>query len=89
MSNWLNTKIVINKKAIKPCKFCGYCPYGQLVEEFPIEMERNKRSCKVFGHDCPIFYLIEPFSEEKKPTKKEIKELDEEFEKIFFKGDKK
>jgi hypothetical protein len=33
---WINNEQVIWKDMIKPCRLCGYCPYGQLVEEFPI-----------------------------------------------------
>jgi len=47
----------------KPCHSCGYCPYGQLVEAFPIDIKRTDISCKVFGHDCPAFYCSEPLAE--------------------------
>lgn len=33
---WVNNEHIVFKNAIKPCKFCGFCPYGQLVEEFPV-----------------------------------------------------
>jgi hypothetical protein len=77
MSKWLNTTCI--QKGIKngewngfykwllkdhkPCHFTGYCPYGQLVEEFPLEEKRGKYSCKVFGHNCPVFYHAEPMAE--------------------------
>ena len=109
MSKWLNNKIIIHKPkdVEKPCHLCGYCPYGQLVEEFPIGEEEtayaikhNKYvkwdknanpkwvkcdkkdkgatpdlnwatgkvkapySCKVFGHNCPVYYHAEGFAEE-------------------------
>ena len=54
MSNWLNNKKKIWKDIVKPCRMCGFCPYGQLVEEFPLE-DRTEVSCKIFGHDCPAF----------------------------------
>lgn len=47
----------------KPCHSCGYCPYGQTVEAFPIENPRGELSCNVFGHDCPAYYMAEPLSE--------------------------
>ena len=48
----------------KPCHSCGFCPYGQLVEEYPLQGEkRDEVSCKVFGHDCPAYYMAEPLSE--------------------------
>jgi len=87
--NWLNTKQVILKKVIKPCRLCGFCPYGQLVEEFPVKIETDKISCEVFGHDCPAFYHSEPFTEAifkpkgngaKKVTKKEFEEMFNEFD---------
>jgi len=33
---WVNNEHIVFKHAIKPCKFCGFCPYGQLVEDFPV-----------------------------------------------------
>lgn len=33
---WVNNEVIAFKNAIKPCKFCGFCPYGQLVEDFPL-----------------------------------------------------
>ena len=65
MSEWLNTKIIIKKDIEKPCHLCNFCPYGQLAEEFPIK-SKSKLSCKVFGHDCPVFYHAEDFKEEEK-----------------------
>ena len=50
-------------KIIKPCRLTLYCPYGQLVEEYPISDEEDIK-CKIFGHDCPAFYLSEPFAED-------------------------
>ena len=65
MSKWLNTKHLVKDTSfvVKPCHKLRFCPYGQLVEEFPLE-ERNERSCKVFGHECPVFYHAEAFAEE-------------------------
>ena len=33
-SVWINNQVPIWKHIIKPCKYCGYCPYGRLVEEY-------------------------------------------------------
>jgi len=57
--NWLNTKIIIkqNLKREKPCHSCGYCPYGQLVEEFPFSSKKLR--CGAYGHDCPMYYHAE------------------------------
>lgn len=66
-------------KIEKPCHILKYCPYGCLVEYFPLgdeEVEWNgiklpwlkKRSeaysCGIFGHDCPVFYVAGELSEE-------------------------
>ncbi|MCK9463194.1 MAG: hypothetical protein M0R80_26530 [Proteobacteria bacterium] len=64
MSKWLNNKKMIWKKAVKPCHALAFCPYGPLVEEFPLRDEAEAVSCDVFGHDCPIFYHAEPFAED-------------------------
>jgi hypothetical protein len=34
-SKWINNQVPLWKHIIKPCKYCGFCPYGQLVEEYP------------------------------------------------------
>jgi hypothetical protein len=39
---WLNTTIVRYPEIEKPCEKLGYCPYGQLVEEFPLHTESTK-----------------------------------------------
>ena len=73
MSKWLNKTIITEltslpdekemiwlKSIDKPCKILGYCPYGSLVEEFPFHDPRHERySCKLFGHNCPVFYQAE------------------------------
>jgi hypothetical protein len=94
------------KHVCKPCWELKYCPYGPLVERFPLhEAESAKaqelgwyakftkskgwvpcnknekgaipdinkviekfgcldeRSCLIFGHNCPVFYVNEPFTE--------------------------
>jgi hypothetical protein len=49
----------------KPCWELKYCPYGPLVEEFPVPEIDTHRSCKIFGHECPVFAVAEPFTETK------------------------
>ena len=73
--DWLNTEKVINPDIEKPCIKLQYCPYGQLVEEFPLHREDTKLSCNnenthgfmQFGHDCPVHYHAEFV-----PTEKEL-----------------
>ena len=50
---WTNTEKPLKKnlEKVKPCYKCGYCPYGAMVEAFPLKDKRNKVSCPVFGHD--------------------------------------
>lgn len=76
-SKWLNTSEIIEKNAKKPCHRLGWCPYGKLVEEFPLREQISEISCKVFQHDCPIFYHIEYTSEEfiKEDYEREIENL--------------
>ena len=66
MSKWLNTTIVRHPELEKPCGKLDYCPYGQLVEEFPLSSAGNPLSCLTsngaiipFGHDCPVHYHAE------------------------------
>jgi hypothetical protein len=49
----------------KPCWELNYCPYGSLVENFPIT-ENEEYRCRIFGHVCPAFLVAEPFTETKK-----------------------
>lgn len=51
------------KAVCKPCWELKYCPYGPLVEEFPLKEDRDSQSCLIFGHDCPVFTMAEPFTE--------------------------
>jgi len=101
------------KHICKPCWELKYCPYGPLVEEFPLigltrseaiehndflkeqlakkaydeerrilfekqvkefdpkqytqshSKEEIEKSCSVFGHQCPVFFVNEPFTETK------------------------
>lgn len=87
MSNWINNKKPIWKHVIKPCHILNCCPYGQLVEEYPLPTKRGKRSCKVFGHDCPAYYQTELLGEDKHPTKKEWKACQKEFEQTIQKNE--
>ena len=65
MSEWINNKKIVDRDAEKPCHVLKYCPYGPLVEEYPLREKRDpKYSCTVFGHDCPVFYQKEGFCEE-------------------------
>ncbi len=53
------------KAVCKPCWEIKYCPYGPLVEEFPLGEENDERRCRIFGHQCPVFHVAEPFTETK------------------------
>lgn len=48
----------------KPCKDLGYCPYGPMVEDFPHLNEKDIWRCGVFGHQCPVTIVAEPFMDE-------------------------
>lgn len=67
---WLNTKHILNNNLRKkrPCYACGYCPYGQMIELFPITKKEGTYSCKVFGHNCPMYYHAENITEDLKFT---------------------
>ena len=56
-NKWINTKRIVCKNVIKPCHNYPCCPYGCLVELFPLN--HGKPFCEIFGYDCPIFYHIE------------------------------
>ena len=57
--NW-NLRV---KAVCKPCWELKYCPYGPIVEEFPLPEVDSHRSCRIFGHDCPVFTVAEPLTE--------------------------
>src|SRR5206468_6967300 len=51
------------KAVCKPCWELKYCPYGPLVEQFPLQSTPDDKSCRIFGHDCPVFHVAEPLTE--------------------------
>jgi len=53
------------KAVCKPCWEIKYCPYGPFVEDFPNKENPDEKSCRIFGHDCPVFYVSEPLTETK------------------------
>lgn len=57
------------KAVCKPCWEIKYCPYGILVEDFPLSFENAEKSCRIFGHDCPVYHVAEPFTETKELRK--------------------
>jgi len=65
MSDWLNTEKKIWKadKIKKPRHKLGFCPYGKLIEEFPLKEKCDEYSCETFGHDCPVYYHAEGICE--------------------------
>jgi len=58
--DWLET---MSKGGLQALQI-KYCPYGPLVEQFPLDPP-DERSCRIFGHHCPVFYVAEPFTETK------------------------
>jgi len=48
----------------KPCWSLHFCPYGPLVENFPLLKERDNETCEIFGHQCPVFTVAENLAEE-------------------------
>lgn len=63
---WLNWDTVIAEETEKPCHKLEWCPYGDLVEAFPLRRPSDKHSCDFFGHDCPAFYHREDVLEEQR-----------------------
>lgn len=59
--NW-NKRV---KAVCKPCWEIKYCPYGPLVESFPIGKENDSKRCIIYGHICPVYKVAEPFTETK------------------------
>ena len=39
------------KAVCKPCWEIKYCPYGPLVEHFPLNEEYNEKSCRIYGQE--------------------------------------
>lgn len=53
------------KAVCKPCWEIKYCPYGPLVEDFPLAELDDEKRCIIFGHECPVFSVAEPLTETK------------------------
>jgi len=47
----------------KPCHILGWCPYGTLGDDIYIRELDYKYGCKIFPHDCPVFYHAERLKE--------------------------
>lgn len=84
---WVNTKRVVWKKIIHPCWMTGgVCPYGALVELYPIQEAPSVYSCSMFGHDCPSHYLSEPACDEgERPTRESFEVMMKEIDKFYGK----
>ena len=54
----MSNEVIVNEF---PCMRLKYCPYGPLVEDFPLLEEEDDESCPIFGHQCPAFFVAEPF----------------------------
>ncbi len=51
------------KTPTKPCLMLRYCPYGILVEDFPVIEDQNQEfGCPMFGHICPVYQVAEKLS---------------------------
>ena len=61
--DYVNVTKVNNPFTEKPCHALKWCPYGTLIEEYPLPLQSTKMSCRVFGHDCPAFYIRQNLSE--------------------------
>lgn len=51
---------------VKPCGQLGYCPYGRLVEQFPLPCDEAASeldadcldyACSIYGHICPVVFV--------------------------------
>jgi len=45
--------------ATRPCLTLDYCPYGVLIEQFPLATPGDQRGCEIFGHICPAIVVAE------------------------------
>lgn len=63
---WLNWDTIVAEDTEKPCYKLKWCPYGDLVEAFPLRRPAKKYSCDFFGHDCPAFYHREDVNEKQR-----------------------
>ena len=59
VKEWVNVEYPLWEYMVKPCKMLNYCPYGSIVELYPLPEDKTIMSCEVFGHDCPAFYNAE------------------------------
>lgn len=58
-----NDKTIITDKIEKPCHILDWCPYGSLGSDLFIRELDYIYGCKIFPHDCPVFYHAEPLKE--------------------------
>lgn len=60
---FFNNERIIARKIVKPCHLLNWCPYGSLGDGFFKRELEYKYGCKIFPHDCPVFYHSEPLKE--------------------------
>ncbi len=70
-----NNKTITCRTVEKPCYTLNYCPYGSLGDELTLRITTNKFQCRIFAHDCPIFYHFELFTGYTEKDLKEKKKL--------------
>lgn len=76
-SGGFNSGNIITKKYSRPCLALKYCPYGYLVENFSTRLIPQATTCKVFGHDCPVYYLPIDYTEDSRiPPPKKISTIE-------------
>ena len=86
---WFNESIMVDESMRKPCYTLDWCPYGGLVEAFRIRKEITRFTCKVFGHDCPVFYISQKVVETSNNKPEYSPQLLHEAKRIRFKHLKK
>jgi len=76
---WVNCERVVSQDVEHPCLKAGFCPYGGLVEVYPLPgmkmpggsvHQQTNRSCGLFGHDCPAHYMAENVTERTTVTRR-------------------
>jgi hypothetical protein len=70
---WVNNVMPVRENVIKPCLCLHFCPYGCMIEMFPLRKERTYMACSEFGHDCPVYYHAEGVFESTELTDDDMK----------------
>ncbi len=83
ISFFIENKINHRMGFYKPCRTLHWCPYGSLGDAFQRKKDNKKIMCKIYPHNCPVFYNAQVFIDDYSLWSDEEKEMMKEEDNLF------